>query len=70
LVLHEHDRESFEALKSAFESGDAALARCTDKDTGEHVAVVCALAWNGSKYCLTPVASLFPFDPFERLMHP
>lgn len=63
-------RENFETLRDAFRNGDVCLADCTEKDTGKHVAVICAVVFDGTNYNLTPFAKFFDGNPYEIVEPP
>jgi len=68
-IVTDH-KPNFETLRRAFASDDVALMDCIDKSTGEHVAVICAVVFDGSEYSFTPFARFFNGNPFEMLLPP
>lgn len=63
-------KANFETLKKAFSSGNVALMECTEKITGEKVAVICAVVFDGEEYNFTPFAKFFNGNPYELLIPP
>ena len=70
MTLPDYARANFETLARAFASGHAALVDCTDRRTGEQVPTVCAVAFDGEQYVITPFARLFTMDPYDDLLPP
>ena len=68
-IVTDH-KKNFETLKRAFMQGDVALMDCTENATGEHVAVICAVTFDGNEYQFTPFAKFFNGNPFELLKPP
>jgi hypothetical protein len=62
--------DNFETLKRAFADGQVVLLDCIEKDTNEHVAVICALSWDGEQCHFTPFAKFFNGNPYELLLCP
>ncbi len=60
-------RVNFTTLSRAFARGDVALMDCLEKTSGEHVAVICAVTFDGTEYCFTPFARFFNGNPYEML---
>lgn len=63
-------KKNFETLGKAFRAGHVALMDCIEKSTGEHVAVICAVVFDGKEYTFTPFARFFNGNPFEMLVPP
>lgn len=61
---------NFETLRVAFARGDVALMDCTEKATGEHVAVICAVVQDEKGYVFTPFARFFNGNPYDLLTPP
>lgn len=61
---------NLETLVRAARNGDLALLECVDRFTGELVAVVCAVGFDGTDCTFTPFAALENGNPFERWMSP
>lgn len=61
---------NFETLKQAFLNNHVCLLGCIEKETKEHVAVICAVRWDGQQYVFTPFARFFNGNPFEMLIPP
>jgi hypothetical protein len=75
-IVQDH-KQNFETLKRAFAEGQVALMDCILLETGEHVAVICAVGWQsdlnvkgGGEYTFTPFAMFFNGNPFELLLPP
>jgi hypothetical protein len=68
-IVQQHKR-NFETLKAVFKNDDVALVDCIEKSTGEHVAVLCAMTFDGKEYTMTPFAKFFNGNPFELLLSP
>ena len=62
-------KANFETLCQAVKNGDAALLDCRLRETGESVAVVCAVN-SGDDYEFVPLAALFSDDPYQLLDPP
>jgi hypothetical protein len=58
---------NFETLRLAFRNGDVALMDCQLKQTGESVAVICAVSRPNGDYEFTPFAMFFNGNPYELL---
>jgi len=63
-------KPNFDTLKRAFNDGAVALMDCTEKATGEHVAVICAVTFDGKEYEFTPFARFFNGNPYDILVPP
>ena len=69
-IVQEH-QQNFETLKQAFINGDVCLMDCIERSTGEHVAVICAVAKAGNEeLAFTPFARFFNGNPYEMLVNP
>lgn len=68
-IVQQHTN-NFETLRDAFLSGDVAMMDCVEKDTGDHVAVICAVGKDGDEFTFTPFAKFFNGNPFELLEPP
>lgn len=62
--------ENFKTLRRAFVNGHVALMECTEKATGEKVAVICAVVFDGKEYTFTPFARFFNDNPYDVLIPP
>jgi hypothetical protein len=62
-------KKNFETLRRAVKNGDAALMDCRLRETGESVAVICAVN-SGGDYEFIPLARLFDDDPYQLLDPP
>ena len=60
---------NFEALKEAFGDGLVGLLECRDRQTGEPVAVVCAINDENDQVELVPFAVMVD-DPYSRFCPP
>ena len=58
-------KANFETLLEAFRCDDVCLAECTRKRDGATVNMICAVAWDGEAYALTPFAEMVDGNPFE-----
>lgn len=63
-------KQNFETLRRAFASGEVCLMDCVENATGEHVAVICAIVFDGKEYNMTPFAKFFNGNPYEMLTPP
>lgn len=63
-------KKNFETLSRAFSQGNVALMDCTENATGEHVAAICVVTFDGKQYQFTPFAKFFNGNPFELLTPP
>lgn len=64
-------RHNFNTLQQAFLNGHAALMECQLAETGEEVAVVCAVSpQKDGTLQFTPFAMLFNDNPYEVLNPP
>ena len=68
-IVQDHKR-NFETLREAFNAGDVCLMDCIEKSTGEHVATICAIVFDGKEFNITPFAKFFNGNPFEMLLSP
>lgn len=68
-IVQKH-ADNFETLREAFRNGDVCLMDCTDKETGEHVAVICTVQFDGTLYNTTPFAKFFNGNPYDTLEPP
>lgn len=68
-ICQEHET-NFENLKKAFANDQVCLMDCIEKETDQHVAVICAVTWDGQEYTFTPFAKFFNGNPFELLTPP
>lgn len=62
--------KNFETLQRAFKNGDVCLLECTMKSTGERVATICAVTFDGSEYQFAPFAVMLNGNPYEMLTPP
>ncbi|MDP2662063.1 MAG: DUF6117 family protein [Dehalococcoidia bacterium] len=69
-MLQEGDKQNYETLLEAAKNGALALVECTDKLTGEYVAVVAAVNRPMGDYELVPLARLFPGNPYDLVDPP
>lgn len=58
-------KSNFETLSRAIRSNDAALVECTRKSDGATVVMLCAVAFDGQEYQITPFAEMCDGNPFE-----
>jgi len=63
-------KENFETLIRAIKDGQVALMDCIEKSTGDHVAVICGVSFDGKEYHFTPFAKFFNGNPYELLTPP
>jgi hypothetical protein len=68
-IVQDH-KKNFDTLTAAFKAGDVMLMDCIEKETNEHVAVICAVVFDGTEYNITPFAKFFNGNPFEMLIPP
>lgn len=63
--LAEWQRENFNTLSRAAKNGGLALMSAKIKATGEIVAIICAVNWDGDFAELVPIAHLPNENPYE-----
>lgn len=71
--LNDAQRANFAALQRAQKAGHLALVSCRVRATGEPVAVLAAVVFDGQDYQITPLALQFPEsagNPYEYLADP
>lgn len=69
--LNEAEKANFATLQRAAANGDLALLSGADAETGEHRAIICAVAQTeDGDYQITPFGHLAPGDPFEAYLPP
>lgn len=69
-TIVERHKENFETLCRAIKAGDVALMDCIEKETGEHVAVLCAVEHMDEEYVFIPFVRFFNGNPYELLLNP
>lgn len=57
-------------IYKAARNRDLALMECQLKTTGEKVAVLCAVQFDGTEYQMTPCAVMLNGNPYEMLNPP
>lgn len=62
--------KNFQTLQRVFADGNSCLMECTRKETGEKLAVICAVTYDGKEYQMTPFATFFNGNPYEILEPP
>lgn len=70
MALKPGDQKNFETLKRAFADGSVALMECTEKETGEYVAVICAVRKDGEVMEMVPFARFAKENPYEEWVPP
>lgn len=71
--LNAAQRANFATLQRAQDAGHLTLVSCRIRATGEPVAVLAAVAFDGQEYQITPLAMQFPEsagNPYEYLADP
>jgi len=70
-IVQQH-KANFETLMRAMKDGSVMLMDCIEKETGEHVAVICAVSINPEteEADITPFAKFFNGNPYELLEPP
>lgn len=61
---------NFETLQRAFDNKDVALLECKENSTGETVALICAVSFDGKEYIFTPIAKMIDGNPYELFTPP
>jgi hypothetical protein len=61
----EYARTNFDTLLRAAANGDLALVECVDAVTDEPRYVICAIAWDGARFVMTPFGHLAPGNPYD-----
>lgn len=61
---------NFDTLKRAVRNRDLALVSARVRATGEPVAVLAAVTFDGQEYQIIPLAMQIPGDPYEYLADP
>lgn len=64
--LADWEQKNFQTLLRAAEDGNLALMSGLDAETGEHRAMIVAIAWDGAEYQITPFGHLATGNPFEQ----
>lgn len=70
-IVQKH-QANFDTLTQAFKDGNVCLMECVEKETGEYVAVICAVSKDpeSNEYLMTPFAKFFNENPYEVLLPP
>ncbi len=68
-ICQEHEA-NFETLKNAFLNNEVCLMDCIEKETNQHVAVICTISRSGQQFNFTPFAKFFNGNPYEMLTSP
>ena len=67
-------KQNFETLRLAIMAGDAALMECQHVDSGETVAVICAVNRHADnpdeEFEFVPVAMMFSDNPYQLVSPP
>lgn len=63
-------KRNFETLTKAFKDNATCLMECTVRSTGEKVAVICTVVFDGKEYQFTPFAQFYNGNPYEILDPP
>jgi hypothetical protein len=69
MELDDHEN-AFSKMCEAFELGQICMVECREAETGENVAVVCAIIMENGTETYVPLARMFNQDPFEELLPP
>jgi hypothetical protein len=69
-MLRKGHKANFETLQRAIKSGDCALMECEDAETGEHLAVICAVQETDGEVEFIPIARLFNGNPYDEVNPP
>lgn len=69
MAIPEGYKANLETLEKASRAGHLALVECKDK-AGKTVIAVCAVAFDGREYVITPLAKMFDGNPYEELEPP
>lgn len=70
MALKKADKQNFATLLDAARNGDLALIETTDAKTGGYRAAICAVAFDGKEYRITPFGHLVTGNPFEIYSDP
>lgn len=70
MAIPDAHRTNFETLLRATSDGNLALVECTDTITGAPRFVLCAVAFDGSTYTMTPFGHLADGNPFDLYCPP
>jgi len=65
MALAKHHTTNLETIQKAAEEDNLAVVECRKKSTGETVAMLCAVGFDGEEYCITPFAEMVDGNPFE-----
>jgi len=70
MALTTSHKANFKTILRAFANGQVALMECTNKGTGEQVAVICAVSHVREDFAVVPLAQLFNGSPCDVLEPP
>lgn len=63
-------QKNLDTIIAAAKDGDLALVECQLKSTGEVVAVLTAISFDGKEYTMSPFAVMLNGNPYEMLNPP
>jgi hypothetical protein len=70
MALREADIANFETLKRACLNGNLALIECQNAETGEYLAVICAVSEKEGEFMITPFGNMCTGDPYKQYVPP
>lgn len=70
MAIPDSFRANFDTLLRAAADGNLALLESADAISGEPRFVVCAVAFDGASYCMTPFGHLADGNPFDQYRPP
>ena len=70
MALTKSHKANFKTILRAFANSQVALMECTNKGTGEKVAVICAVSHVREEFAFVPLAQLFNGNPCDVLESP
>jgi hypothetical protein len=70
MSIPEYARTNFNTLLRAAARGDLALVECADAITDEPRYIIAAIAWDGTRFVITPFGHLAPGNPYDAYKPP
>lgn len=63
-------KRNFDTLLKAVQEGSVCLLDCRHRETGEQAVMLCAVAFDGAEYHMTPFAVMCSGSPYEDYIPP
>lgn len=70
MPIETYHSDNFETLSTAFNRGEVCLLESIRKEDNQKVVLLCAVAYDGKNYNLTPFAEMVNCNPFEKYLPP